>query len=60
MYRRVLDDPLEFPPHFDTVTCDFLAGVSDHTHFFFTTPPSLTHKRHIYIHIYYTEYNHAI
>ncbi|KAI8142993.1 kinase-like domain-containing protein [Fennellomyces sp. T-0311] len=27
MYRRVLDDPLEFPPHFDAVTCDFLAGL---------------------------------
>ncbi|KAI7849034.1 kinase-like domain-containing protein [Circinella umbellata] len=27
MYRRVLDDPLEFPPHFDIITCDFLAGL---------------------------------
>lgn len=30
MFRRVLEDPLEFPPSetFDSVTCDFLSGVS--------------------------------
>ncbi|KAI8372780.1 kinase-like domain-containing protein [Radiomyces spectabilis] len=27
MYRRVLEDPLEFPPHFDAVTCDLLCGL---------------------------------
>lgn len=28
MYRRVLDDPLDFPQHFDPITRDFLSGVS--------------------------------
>lgn len=27
MYNRVLDDSLEFPPNFDTVTADFISGL---------------------------------
>ncbi|KAI8578014.1 hypothetical protein K450DRAFT_249499 [Umbelopsis ramanniana AG] len=27
MYNRVLDDNLEFPPNFDTVTADFITGL---------------------------------
>ncbi|KAM3583043.1 hypothetical protein VKS41_004798 [Umbelopsis sp. WA50703] len=27
MYNRVLDDALEFPPNFDTVTADFISGL---------------------------------
>ncbi|CDH50007.1 ypk2p [Lichtheimia corymbifera JMRC:FSU:9682] len=27
MYRRVLDDPLDFPQHFDPITRDFLSGL---------------------------------
>ncbi|KAF7730574.1 hypothetical protein EC973_001955 [Apophysomyces ossiformis] len=27
MYQRVLEDPLEFPPHFEPVTCEFLSGL---------------------------------
>lgn len=27
MYNRVLDDTLEFPPNFDTVTADFISGL---------------------------------
>lgn len=27
MYKRVLEDELEFPPSFDTVTCNFLTGL---------------------------------
>ncbi|KAG2180253.1 hypothetical protein INT43_004042 [Umbelopsis isabellina] len=27
MYNRVLDDELEFPPNFDTVTADFISGL---------------------------------
>lgn len=29
MYRRVLEDNLEFPSRFDPITCNFLTGVSD-------------------------------
>lgn len=28
MYKRVLEDNLEFPSRFDPVTCSFLTGVS--------------------------------
>lgn len=27
MYRRVIEDPLEFPPSFDQDTCSLLSGV---------------------------------
>lgn len=29
MYKRVLEDNLEFPSRFDPITCSFLTGVSD-------------------------------
>ncbi|KAG0171766.1 hypothetical protein DFQ30_000449 [Apophysomyces sp. BC1015] len=27
MFQRVLEDPLEFPSHFEPITCDFLSGL---------------------------------
>lgn len=29
MYKRVLEDNLEFPSRFDPITCSFLTGVSN-------------------------------
>lgn len=33
MYRRVIEDPLDFPPSWDYDTCSLLSGVSDDVFF---------------------------